>query len=97
MTACRVTTRRSSAWRVSTAFLLAEQAPKGAAQIVSRGDGLPPLGALIDLGAEKARLGKGDRQDRGRNGEDQRQASNEKFVANANPEVVAAERERPRN
>ncbi len=74
---------------------VAREAPKGAAQIVvGEATACLPLGTLIDLAAERGRLekaiGKTDQ-------EIQRIASklgNEKFVANANPEVVAAERER---
>ena len=77
------------------AISLADSAPKGAAQIVvGEATICLPLGTLIDLGAEKARLekaiAKGDQEIARINGK----LSNEKFVANANPEVVAAERER---
>jgi valyl-tRNA synthetase len=74
---------------------LADTAPKGAAQIiVGEATACLPLGKLIDLAAEKARLEKaiakaGSEMDR-INGK----LSNERFVANANPEIVAAERER---
>ncbi|TRL38373.1 valine--tRNA ligase, partial [Rhizobium straminoryzae] len=74
---------------------LAETAPRGAAQVViGEATACLPLGSLIDLGAERARiekaLGKVDADiDRGR-----KKLGNEKFVANADPEVVAAERER---
>jgi valyl-tRNA synthetase len=70
-------------------------APKGAAQIVvGEATACLPLGSLIDLNAEKARIEKAIAK------VDQEMAriagklNNEKFVANANPEVVAAERER---
>lgn len=80
--------------RVET-ITVADVAPKGAAQIVI-GEAIAclPLGSLIDLAAEKARIEKAIAK------VDQEMAriagklSNEKFVANANPEVVAAERER---
>lgn len=77
------------------AISVADVAPKGAAQIVvGEATACLPLGALIDLSAEKARIEKAIAK------VDQEMAriagklNNEKFVANANPEVVAAERER---
>nr|WP_299497740.1 valine--tRNA ligase [uncultured Rhizobium sp.] len=80
--------------RVET-ISLANVAPKGAAQIiVGEATACLPLGTLVDLSAEKARLEKAIAK------VDQEMAriagklNNEKFVANANPEVVAAERER---
>ncbi len=80
--------------RVET-ISLASVAPKGAAQIiVGEATACLPLGTLVDLSAEKARLEKAITK------VDQEMAriagklNNEKFVANANPEVVAAERER---
>ncbi|TCR92649.1 valine--tRNA ligase [Rhizobium sp. BK376] len=74
---------------------LADTAPKGAAQIVvGEATVCLPLGSLIDLAAEKSRLekaiGKGEAEIARIVGK----LSNEKFVANANPEVVAAERDR---
>jgi valyl-tRNA synthetase len=77
------------------AISVADVAPKGAAQIVvGEATACLPLGALIDLSAEKARIEKAIAK------VDQEMAriagklNNDKFVANANPEVVAAERER---
>lgn len=73
----------------------APEAPKGSAQvIVGEATACLPLGSLIDLGAERARLeksiGKVDQDiEKGR-----KKLGNEKFVANADPEVVAAERQR---
>ncbi|THV25394.1 valine--tRNA ligase [Peteryoungia ipomoeae] len=80
--------------RVET-ITVADVAPKGAAQIViGEATACLPLGALIDIGAEKARLekaiGKVDQEMARIAGK----LGNEKFVANANPDVVAAERER---
>ncbi len=74
---------------------LAEQAPKGAAQIVA-GEATVclPLGTLIDIAAEKARLEKAIAKVEAEMARINGKLSNEKFVANANPEVVAAERER---
>jgi valyl-tRNA synthetase len=74
---------------------LADAAPKGSVQIpMSEATGCLPLGSLIDIGAERVRLGKTlDRIDA-----DMRNVmgklGNERFVANAKPEVVAAERAR---
>lgn len=72
-----------------------DSVPKGAAQIVVAETTYSlPLGALIDIDAEKARLGKAI----GKLDIDLQKVTsklgNEKFVANARPDVVAAERER---
>jgi len=77
------------------AISLADTAPKGAAQVVvAEATACLPLGSLIDFAAERARiektLGKVDVDIARAKGK----LSNEKFVANADPEVVAAERER---
>ncbi len=77
------------------AISLADTAPKAAAQVVvSEATACLPLGSLIDFAAERARiektLGKVDSDMARTKGK----LSNEKFVANADPEVVAAERER---
>ena len=53
-----------------------------------------PLGSLIDLSAEKARLEKAIAKNEQEMARINGKLSNEKFVANANPDVVAAERER---
>lgn len=74
---------------------LTSEAPKGAAQIVvGEATACLPLGALIDLGAEKARLEKAIAKTEGEMARINGKLSNEKFVANANPEVVTAERDR---
>ncbi len=74
---------------------LAATAPKGSAQIVvGEATVCLPLGALIDLAAETSRLEKALGKV---NQERERilgKLSNEKFVANARPDVVEAERER---
>ncbi len=73
----------------------AAEAPKGSAQIVS-GEAIVclPLGALIDLSAEKQRLEKARAKVDAERDRILSKLSNEKFVANAKPEVVEAERER---
>ncbi|AGS21660.1 valine--tRNA ligase [Rhizobium etli] len=77
------------------AISLADDAPKGAAQIVvAEATVCLPLGNLIDLAAEKARLEKAISKMDGEIARINGKLSNEKFVANANPEVVEAERER---
>lgn len=77
------------------AISLADDAPKGAAQIVvDEATICLPLGNLIDLSAEKARLEKAIGKMEGEISRIDGKLSNEKFVANANPEVVEAERER---
>ncbi|NKN36335.1 valine--tRNA ligase [Agrobacterium sp. a22-2] len=74
---------------------LGDEAPRGAAQVViGEATACLPLGSLIDVAAETARLEKAiakTDQEMSRIGS---KLGNEKFVANANPEVVAAERER---
>ncbi|RWB37920.1 MAG: hypothetical protein EOQ44_32295 [Mesorhizobium sp.] len=52
------------------------------------------LGSLIDLSAEKARLEKAIAKTEQEIARIAGKLSNEKFVANANPDLVAAERER---
>ncbi|MDI7863342.1 valine--tRNA ligase [Rhizobiaceae bacterium n13] len=70
-------------------------APKGAAQIVvGEATACLPLGNLIDLTAEQARLEKAIGKTDQEMSRISSKLANEKFVANANPEVVAAERER---
>ncbi|GLR61857.1 valine--tRNA ligase [Rhizobium indigoferae] len=77
------------------AISLADDAPKGAAQIVvAEATICLPLGKLIDLSAEKARLEKAIAKMEGEISRIDGKLSNQKFVANANPEVVEAERDR---
>ncbi|MBY5552547.1 valine--tRNA ligase [Rhizobium leguminosarum] len=77
------------------AISLADDAPKGAAQIViAEATICLPLGNLIDLSAEKTRLEKAIAKMEGEISRIDGKLSNEKFVANANPEVVEAERDR---
>ena len=73
----------------------ADVAPKGSAQIiVGEATICLPLGNLVDLAAEKARLEKAIGKVDAEMERIDKKLSNEKFVANADPEVVAAERER---
>ncbi|RWE92283.1 MAG: hypothetical protein EOS43_31270 [Mesorhizobium sp.] len=68
---------------------------KGAAQIVvGKATVCLALGSLIDLSAEKARLEKAIAKTEQEIARIAGKLSNEKFVANANPDMVAAERER---
>ncbi|APO74595.1 valyl-tRNA synthetase [Rhizobium etli 8C-3] len=77
------------------AISLADSAPKGAAQIVvSEATVCLPLGTLIDLSVERTRLEKAINKTEGEIARINGKLSNEKFVANANPDVVEAERER---
>ncbi|PKA39813.1 valine--tRNA ligase [Rhizobium sullae] len=77
------------------AVSLADSAPRGAAQIViAEATACLPLGSLIDLSVEKARLEKAIAKTEGEIARINGKLSNEKFVANANPDVVEAERER---
>jgi valyl-tRNA synthetase len=77
------------------AVSLADVAPKGAAQIVA-GEATVclPLGELIDLAAEEARLQKEVAKVTEEIARLHKKLSNEKFVANAPEDVVAAEREK---
>jgi valyl-tRNA synthetase len=74
---------------------LADVAPKGAAQVViGEATACLPLGSLIDLTAERARIEKAIAKAEADMDRVAKKLSNEKFVANADPDVVAAERER---
>ncbi|MDO9417062.1 valine--tRNA ligase [Pararhizobium sp.] len=80
--------------RVET-ITLETAAPKGAAQIViGEATVCLPLGSLIDLSSEKARLEKAAVKIEQERERILGKLSNERFVANAKPEVVEAERER---
>lgn len=70
-------------------------APKGAAQIVAgEATACLPLGSLIDLSAESARLQKELAKTTEEIARLHKKLSNEKFVASAPEEIVAAEREK---
>ena len=74
---------------------LADTAPRGAAQVVvGEATACLPLGSLIDLVAERARIEKSHAKTVAEIDRAEKKLGNEKFVANADPEVVAAERER---
>ncbi|RST83453.1 valine--tRNA ligase [Aquibium carbonis] len=78
-----------------TEIALATEAPKGSAQIVvGEATACIPLGDLIDLDAEAARIGKEIVKTEGEIGRIDKKLSNEKFVANAPDEIVDAEREK---
>ena len=73
----------------------ADAAPPASAQIVvGEATACLPLGNLIDLDAEAARLQKEIKKTADEIGRLQEKLSNERFVANAPEEVVAAEREK---
>ncbi|MBP2238043.1 valyl-tRNA synthetase [Sinorhizobium kostiense] len=70
-------------------------APRGSAQIViGEATACLPLGNLIDLAAEKSRLEKAIAKVEAERQRILGKLANEKFVANAKPELVEAERER---
>jgi valyl-tRNA synthetase len=76
-------------------ILIESEVPKGSAQIiVGEATACLPLGGLIDVDAERARLtkaaGKVDADIKKLEGK----LGNEKFIANAKPEVVEGEREK---
>ena len=74
---------------------LAPEAPKGSAQIVvGEATICLPLGNLIDVAAESSRLEKAIGKVEAEMERIDKKLGNEKFVANADPEVVAADRER---
>jgi len=71
---------------------LPEQGTPGA--VTAAGELFMPLDGLIDVEAEKARLDKEIEKIQKEVGKSKGKLGNEKFVANAKPEVVAVERER---
>ncbi len=73
----------------------AAEAPKGSAQIVvGEATICLPLGDLIDIEAEAARLKREIERNQGEIARIEKKLGNEKFVANAPPEVVEADREK---
>jgi len=76
-------------------LVFATKAPRQAVQIIVQGVlYYLPLGALIDIEAEKARLEKELAKIGDTITKSQKRLDNKQFMANARPEVVAAERER---
>ncbi|MEO1703382.1 MAG: valine--tRNA ligase [Pseudomonadota bacterium] len=73
----------------------AEEPPKASAQVIA-GDATfcIPLGGLIDIDAERARLEKALAKAQGEIDKIRKKLDNPKFVSNAKPEVVQAERVR---
>ncbi|MCI5073806.1 valine--tRNA ligase [Oricola sp.] len=76
--------------------ILAEsEVPKGSAQIIiGEATACLPLGGLIDVDAERARLAKAIGKVEADIGKLQGKLGNEKFLANAKPEIVAGERDK---
>ncbi|MCM2292927.1 valine--tRNA ligase [Allorhizobium sp. BGMRC 0089] len=80
--------------RIETVAFAAD-APKGSAQVViGEATACLPLGSLIDIAAETARLEKAIAKAEQEMSKVASKLANERFIANANPEVVEAERER---
>ena len=76
-------------------IVTADAAPRGSAQIIiGEATACLPLGELIDLEAETARLDKAMGKIDADIGKINGKLGNERFVANAKPEVVEAEREK---
>ncbi|GKX34009.1 MAG: valine--tRNA ligase [Rhizobiaceae bacterium MnEN-MB40S] len=76
-------------------IVLEEEAPCGSVQVVVHGVVYClPLGNLIDLGAEKARLEKALNKVSSDIEKSEKKLQNEKFVQNARPDVVEAERDK---
>ena len=78
-----------------TDIILESEAPKGAAQIVAGEATLClPLGDLIDIQAERIRLAKAISRVTDDIGRISKKLGNDRFVANARPEIVEGEREK---
>ena len=71
-----------------------EQAPPASVAVIGDLSVLVPLEGLVDLGAEKARLGKEIKRIEGEIGKCNGKLGNANFVANAPEEVVVQERQR---
>jgi valyl-tRNA synthetase len=77
------------------ALSVADSAPDGSAQIVvGESTACLPLGSLVDVDAESARIEKAIGKVRGDMAKIEGKLNNEKFVQNAKPEIVQAEREK---
>jgi valyl-tRNA synthetase len=85
-------------WRARVETItLADDTPKGSAQfVIGEATACLPLGSLIDVNAEIARLTKEAGKIADESDKISKKLGNEKFVANAKPEIVEAERERMR-
>lgn len=83
-------------WRARVETItLADDTPKGSAQfVIGEATACLPLGSLIDVNAEIARLTKEAGKIADESDKIGKKLGNEKFVANAKPEIVEAERER---
>jgi len=76
-------------------ILVESEVPKGSAQIiVGEATACLPLGGLIDVDAERARLTKAIAKIEADIRKTEGKLGNEKFLANAKPEIVAGEREK---
>ena len=76
-------------------ILLESDVPKGSAQmVVGEATACLPLGGLIDVDAERARLGKAIGKVEADIQKLEKKLGNEKFLANAKPEIVSGEREK---
>ncbi|HET6622142.1 MAG TPA: valine--tRNA ligase [Dongiaceae bacterium] len=81
--------------RIDQLELTSAEAPKGAAQIVlDEATIFVPLGAVIDIAQERARLSKELGKAKADADKIERKLSNEQFLAKANPEVVAEQRQK---
>jgi valyl-tRNA synthetase len=80
--------------RIAT-ISVAEAPPAGAVQLLVRGETVAlPLKGIIDLAAEKTRLKKEKAKTEAEIARLDAKLGNPKFIANANEEVVEADRER---
>ncbi len=68
--------------------------PQSASAVVDGGEIFVPLGGIIDLGAERARIEKEIARVRGMLESIRKKLGNESFVSKASPEVVGKEREK---
>lgn len=76
-------------------ILVESDVPKGSAQIiVGEATACLPLGGLIDVEAERTRLAKATGKIEAEIRKLESKLGNEKFLANAKPEVVAKEKEK---
>jgi valyl-tRNA synthetase len=81
--------------RADSATILAGEAPKGAAQIVlDEATILMPLGGVIDVAQETARLKKDYDKAAAEAEKLSKKLGNEQFIAKAKPEVVEEQRQR---